>query len=110
MKQIIQKYHLWLLCLMGAMMLLPDRAWGNVEIPSFTRDEIGYTIEVKGGNYRDDEYVSIVYKMDKGLEYYDSYTGELLSKDGIYTTTVKASQFDEGLLSIFPSISKSIVL
>lgn len=108
MKQIIQKYRLWLLCLMGAMMLLPDRAWGNVEIPSFTRDEIGYTIEVKGGDYRDDEYVPIVYKMDKGLEYYDSYTGELLSKDGIYTKTVKASQFDEGLLSISPSISKSI--
>ena len=108
MKQIIQKYHLWLLCLMGAMMLLPDRAWGNVEIPSFTRDEIGYTIEVKGGDYRDDEDVPIVYKMDKGLEYYYSYTGELLSKDGIYTTTVKASQFDEGLLSISPSISKSI--
>ncbi len=108
MKQIIQKYRLWLLCLMGAMMLLPDRAWGIVEIPSFTRDEIGYTIEVKGGNYYDNDDVTIVYRMDKGLEYYDQYTGELLSKDGIYTTTVKVSKFNEGLRSISPSISKSI--
>lgn len=29
MKQIIQKYHLWLLCLMGAMMLLPHGLWGQ---------------------------------------------------------------------------------
>lgn len=29
MKQIIQKYRLWLLCLMGAMMFLPDKAWGQ---------------------------------------------------------------------------------
>lgn len=29
MKQIIQKYHLWLFCLMGAMMLLPHGMWGQ---------------------------------------------------------------------------------
>lgn len=29
MKQIIQKYRLWLLCLMGAMMLLPHGMWGQ---------------------------------------------------------------------------------
>lgn len=29
MKQIIQKYRLWLLCLIGPMMFLPDRAWGQ---------------------------------------------------------------------------------
>lgn len=29
MKQMIQKYRLWLLCLMGAMMLLPHGMWGQ---------------------------------------------------------------------------------
>lgn len=29
MKRIIQKYHLWLLCLMGVMMLLPHGMWGQ---------------------------------------------------------------------------------
>ena len=29
MKQIIQKYRLWLLCLIGAMMLLPHGVWGQ---------------------------------------------------------------------------------
>ena len=29
MKQIIQKYRLWLLCLMGAIMLLPHAVWGQ---------------------------------------------------------------------------------
>ncbi|RHU25298.1 hypothetical protein DXD68_15290 [Parabacteroides sp. TM07-1AC] len=50
MKQIIQKYRLWLLCLMGAMMLLPDRAWGQQVFGNWVYGQDGtFSCTIDGG-------------------------------------------------------------
>lgn len=111
MKQVLRQRHclrLFRLLFLGATFFFPYNAWGKIVIQDVFRNEIGYTIEVKGGEYSNSDNVSIVYKIDKGLEYY-SQTGELLSKDGIYVRTIKADQFDEmNIMSISPDIAKSV--
>lgn len=54
MKQIIQKYRLWLLCLIGTMMFLPDRAWGQWVYQNGT-----FSCTINGGTVTiDDDYHS----------------------------------------------------
>lgn len=50
MKQIIQKYRLWLLCLMGVMTLLPDRAWGQQVFGNWVYGQDGtFSCTINGG-------------------------------------------------------------
>ena len=108
MKQIIQKYRLWLLCLMGAMMLLPHGVWGQgvwVSNGSTFSCTINGGEEIINGDFHNNQPISHI-QLNSGtliIESIGSYRGTSITVEAT-GGTILYKQYNTG-----NAISKLIV-
>lgn len=96
----MKKNYLLFAAISLLLWLIPRGMWGQEEgkitISGYEKQEIGYTIRVRGGSYGENVDVPIYYTLNKGVTY--NYGGKIYT--GTYQTNIRAKDYSESNLKI----------